>query len=56
MREFSYNEKVRAEFNQYLEKIKSFGYRVFVNKDLKWNYAYVVDKHDVVSYIQYEEC
>ena len=54
MKELSYKEEVRAEFNQYLEKIKSFGYRVFVIKDLMWNFAYLVDKHDLVSYVEYE--
>ena len=48
----SYFENERKEFLPYLEKVKSFGYRVFVRKYIEFNYAYIVDGHGIMSYIE----
>jgi len=47
-----YVKKRRAEFMTYLEKIKSFGYKVRISNSIFYNYAYIIDKHNVVGYCQ----
>ena len=50
MKVTDYMKKERAEFMEYLEKIKSFGYKVRICKSMDYNYAYIIDKHNVVGY------
>ena len=48
----SYIERKRAEFKTYLEKIKSFGYKIRICKNLNYNYAYIINEHNVVGYCE----
>lgn len=50
MKVTDYMKQERAEFMEYLEKIKSFGYKVRICKSMDYNYAYIIDKHNVVGY------
>lgn len=52
MKAKSYSEKERSEFIHYLEKIKSFGYRVRISNSKRYNYAYIIDEHNVVGYCE----
>lgn len=45
-----YIKMERLEFMEYLEKIKSFGYKVRICKNKTYNYAYIIDKHNTVGY------
>lgn len=47
-----YIKMERLEFMEYLEKIKSFGYKVRICKSMDFNYAYIIDKHNVVGYCE----
>lgn len=48
----TYNEKRRAYFIPYLEKIKSFGYKVRICNSEYYHYAFIIDKHNVVGYCE----
>ena len=50
-----YMKKERAEFIEYLEKIKSFGYKVRICKSMYYNYAYIIDRHNTVGYCEKDE-
>lgn len=52
MNGISYNERERADFMTYLGKIKSFGYRVRMCNSSQYNYAYIIDEHNVVGYCE----
>lgn len=49
MKQMSYRETKRAEFIPYVEKIKAFGYRVRISNSEYYDYAYVIDEHNVVG-------
>lgn len=52
MEAINYKERKRAEFMTYLEKIKSFGYKVRICNTHDYNYAYIINNHNVVGYCE----
>ena len=51
IKSMNYNDRRKAEFIPYLEKVKSLGYKVFVSTSTNLISAYIVNKDGVVSCI-----